>query len=43
MKNKFEVPDLTIIYFTGDLATYDVMSVSGPEDEWGEGDKWVND
>lgn len=29
MKKKFEVPELIIIYFTGDLATDDVIGNSG--------------
>ena len=38
-EKKFERPELTIIFFEGDLATNDIIVVSGensggPEDEW---------
>ena len=36
MKKNFEIPELTIIYFTGDLATYDIMSTSGPGNGYGD-------
>ena len=29
MKKKFEIPELTVVYFTGDLATDDVIGNSG--------------
>ena len=41
MKNKFEIPELEIIYFEGNLDTDDVMSTSSGDlidDFWG-GDK----
>ena len=42
MKNKFEIPELTIILFEDELAT-DPIPTSGPTDEWGSGDKWEDD
>ena len=38
-KKKYENPELEIIYFEGDLATGDNITVS---DEYGEGDQWEN-
>ena len=36
MKKKFENPELTIIYFEGDLATDDIIETSGPNGgNWG--------
>ena len=40
---KFEIPELTIILFEGDLATdEDIVGTSGPEDGLGDGDKWYD-
>lgn len=40
MKDKFEIPELEIIYFNGDLDTYDVMNTSGDlVDPWSGADK----
>lgn len=33
MNEKFEKPELTIIYFEGELNTFDIMTTSG---DWGE-------
>ncbi len=41
MKNKFEIPQLEIVYFEGDLATdFDLMSTSGPEGDKSENEDW---
>ena len=40
MKNKFEIPELEIILFGNDDII--LTSADGPEDEWGEGDKWTD-
>lgn len=36
-KKKYEYPELTIVYFDGDLAT-EVINTSGDANEWPEGD-----
>ena len=37
-KKKFENPELTIIYFEGNLATEENITVSGDANEWPSGD-----
>lgn len=40
MEKEFEKPELTIIYFEDDLATYDVLTTSGNlNDPWSPGDQ----
>ena len=40
MEKEFEKPELTIIYFEGDLDTYDVLTTSGDLiDPWSPGDQ----
>ena len=39
MKKIFEIPELEIILFIND----DIITGSGPEDEWGDGDKFDDD
>ena len=40
MKKKFELPELEIIAFGNDDII--LTSSNGPEDDWGEGDKWTD-